>query len=173
MGDARQLTRDAKRPADEEALELLTAIDPTEPTLRKLREGTGAVSEEAIERVDRCAHECDFAFTPSLVLPQHAQCARVFTFVATFQHPLRKRGGIQESEIHSLSRERMNDVRGITDQGDSLCYVAMSSEPSQREGLTLAYESSYAQGEVGRTVQLDSKISGRRHQKRLRHSVIR
>src|SRR5437870_1267399 len=87
---ARQLAGHAQSAADEHALDLLTAIDPTQPVLREPGKRTGAVREEAIERVDRRAHERDFAFSPPLILSQHAQRAGVLPLPAGCEQQLRQ-----------------------------------------------------------------------------------
>src|SRR5207248_10134627 len=57
----RQLPARAERPANEEAPQLLTPIDPGEPVLRHARHGTCAVSQPAAEGVDGRAHAPNLA----------------------------------------------------------------------------------------------------------------
>src|SRR5207237_3745038 len=81
-GCERQLAGHPQGALDEQALDLLTAVDPTQPVLREPGERTGAVREEAIEPLDRSSHERDFALSPPLILSQQAQPAGVLPLPA-------------------------------------------------------------------------------------------
>ena len=73
----RQLTARAQRPADEQAPQLLAAVHQRQAPLRQRGERTCAVGKQAVERVDRHAHERDLALAPALVGAQHRERARI------------------------------------------------------------------------------------------------
>ena len=89
------------------------------------------MGEQTIERVDGGAHERDLALAPALVGAQHAERPGVLALPGRRQHQLRQRCGVHQSEIHSLSGQRMHHVRRIAHQGHALRDIALRSEASQ------------------------------------------
>ena len=89
--------------------------------------------EKAIECIDRRADESDFALTPALVFPQDANRSHVLLLTAGIEYRLCEGGGIQQTEIHALTRKRMHDVGRIANERTSLRHVAVRSEPTQRK----------------------------------------
>src|SRR5205807_9045538 len=107
----RQLPARAERPANEEAPQLLTPIDPGEPVLRHARHGTCPVGQPAVEGVDGRAHERNLAASPALVGAQDSAGAGILARGACRPHQLRQRRGVRQAEIHALSGERVHHVR--------------------------------------------------------------
>jgi len=120
----RQLPAHAESPVDEEAPQLLTAVDPGHAVLRHARDRASTMREQAVEGLDRRDHGGDLALAPALVGAQHTQRSRILARRHRCEDELRQRRGIEEPEIDALSGKRMHDVRRIADERDAVRDVA-------------------------------------------------
>src|SRR5512138_965730 len=89
-----QLARHAEGAPDEQSLELIAAIDPSEASLGQARQRPGPMGKHAIERVDGQAHHARFRLPPALIPTQHAQSPRVLTLAAGDSEQLGEGRGI-------------------------------------------------------------------------------
>ena len=70
--------------------------------------------QHAIESIDRETHHASFSLPPSFISTQNPYRARVFTLATRDGEQLGERGRIEQPKVHSLSRERMNNVSRVT-----------------------------------------------------------
>src|ERR1700683_3847809 len=120
----RQLTAKSEGARHKEAFDLSAIVNPGEPALRKLCDRARAMRQQPVEGIHGNAHECGLAPPPALVATQYAQRSRILARLACALHELRKRCGIEDAKIHALPGERMDDMRGITDERTALAHVA-------------------------------------------------
>src|SRR4051812_47371342 len=158
-GCAGKLARYAQRPVYEHPFELLAAVHPTQPPLGQPRDRAGAVGEESIEGIDCRAHEGNFTFSPALIRAQHSQRAWILALGACFHNQLRDGCCIQQTQVHSLARQRVNDVRRISDERAPLSHVAMGADSLQRESESFADQSCWSEREIRRSRELGVEIS--------------
>jgi drug/metabolite transporter (DMT)-like permease len=132
-GGLRQLSAQAEGPVDEEAPQLLAAVDPRKSALSQARNRPRTMREQAVKDIDRGAHCSDFALAPALVRAQHAERTGILTPRDRRLHQLRECCRIEQPEVHALSGERMDHVRGISDERHAPRDVTRCREPLQGE----------------------------------------
>jgi drug/metabolite transporter (DMT)-like permease len=132
-GGLRQLSAQAEGPVDEEAPQLLAAVNPRKSALSQARNRPRAMREQAVKDIDRRAHCSDFALAPALVSAQHPERTGILTPRDRRLHQLRECCRIEQPEVHALSGERMDHVRGISDERHARRDVTRCREPLQGE----------------------------------------
>src|SRR5205807_8369471 len=96
----RQLPARAERPANEEAPQPLTPIDPGEPVLRHARHGACPVGQPAVEGVDGRAHERNLARAPARVGAQDSAGAGIPAGRPFGPQHLAPGPGARQAELH-------------------------------------------------------------------------
>jgi len=73
------------------------------------------------------------ALPPPFVLPQHAHRARSSFSPRASMYDLGQHRGIEQSKVHTLPRQRMHDVSGITDEPAQRCATYLCADIAEEE----------------------------------------
>ena len=122
----RRIASDTHRPAYQESLRERAAADCGQTCPANRPERLARVREQAIEAIDEPQRYGVLALPPALIAAQHARFAQRGDAAAGLDligQRFDQRGAVEEPEIHALPRQRMDCVRGIACEDETLTRV--------------------------------------------------
>ena len=125
------------------------AADPAEQLVGR--------AEQTVEPVDQPERDQILALAPALVAPQDPQLGerrRVGAARELLREHLDERRAVEESEVDALTSERMDGMRGIADERETLLAVLTRMGEPQREMHALRRDLDLAERTVDRTLDL-------------------
>ncbi len=121
------------RLADEHALERGQALDHAEAEVAHQTQDVGAVGEQPIQSVGGDAHGHGVEAAPALIALEHIGRADVEPEPGGVGDCLRQGGDVAQAHVESLPGDRMNDVRGVADQRQTIGDERARGEQAERK----------------------------------------
>src|SRR5262249_22045896 len=124
--------------ANEQALEPGKAINQTEADIADKPQNIRSVGEQAIETISGNAHRHRVEAPPPLIAFEHIDGSRIEPKARRVDDDLGERGDILESHIEALAGDRMDQMRGVTNERNALGDERAGDEKSERMYAPLA-----------------------------------
>ena len=113
-------------------------IDEAETEIADQPQGCDVVGEQSIQSVGHGRHAQRVETAPALIFAQYVGGAGIATSPEGQSHHLGQRRRVLEAEIQALAGDRMDRVRRISNQGQSIGSEATSQRQAERESLPTA-----------------------------------